>query len=290
MNRRTAQSGDRISARRNTRAAFTLIELLVVIAIIAILAGMLLPALSKAKTKAHAILCLSNLRQLGYSWVMYIHDNDDRLPPNNGNRQDGFNSARDQAYPLTWVAGSLDRSSNPDNTNTLFLTRSHLWPYHKSFNVWRCPGDKSSSIHSKKTYPRVRSVSMNNWMNSPSRSEYNPGNNFINYVKASDLDRPGPSSLWVLIDEREDSINDGFFVVDMIGYPDHPEKNFLYDVPASYHGGSGALNFADGHSEIRRWLDPRTKPPLTKTSSAQHLNTPNNKDHIWMQSHSTAHR
>lgn len=251
---------------------------------------MLLPALSKAKTKAQSVYCMNNLRQLGLSWVLYVQDNDDRIPPNNGNRQDGFSAGRDAHYPLTWVAGSLDRSSHTDNTNTLYLVRSHLWPYHQSLAVWRCPGDKSTSVHGKKSYPRVRSISMNNWMNSLARTEYNPGNKYVNYVKASDLDNPGPSSVWVLIDEREDSINDGFFLVDMAGYPDRPEQHFMYDVPASYHGGSGALNFADGHAEIHRWRDPRTKPRLTSNSTAQHLRTPNNPDMTWLQSHSSALR
>ncbi len=114
------------------------------------------------------------------------------------------------------------------------------------------------------------------------------GQSFRVYTRGSQLLQPGPSGLWVLIDEREDSINDGFFVVDMLGYPDRPQLDFLYDVPASYHGRSGALNFADGHAEIRRWRDSRTMPPLMAKSVAQHLTTPHNADLRWLQQRSTA--
>src|SRR6266545_3314837 len=142
------QSGVALRLRRG----FTLIELLVVIAIIAILAALLLPTLAKAKTKAHGIQCLNHLRQMGLAWIMYADDNTDRIPPNNVNATD---------YARTWVRGWMDYATSvPDNTNILYLMASHLWPYHKSLGIWRCPADKSMSRHGGRLLPRVRSIAM----------------------------------------------------------------------------------------------------------------------------------
>ncbi len=272
MNRTDHRASKRIS--KNAQG-FTLIELLVVIAIIAILAGMLLPALAKSKTKAQGIACLNNGRQMMLAWKLYLDDSQDNVPQSYG--------------PSEWVHGSLDfngaNKSNWDlNQDT---TKSLLWPYcGNSAGIWKCPADKSTVKNGGVTYSRVRSIAMNAWFNSTDVAGF--GSGYRIYKKMSDLVDPGPTMTWVFLDEREDSINDGEMVVGMDGYPDKPQQWKIVDFPASYHGGSGGLSFADGHSEIKKWKDPRTMPVLKKGQSLSlNVPSPNNQDMLWMMQRST---
>lgn len=227
------------TSRQKTFGAFTLIELLVVIAIIAILAGMLLPALSKAKAKAGATKCMNNLKQLQLCWIMYAHDNDDNLVPN-------YLDA-DEA----WISGTVQNL--PGVTNEADIKVGKLWKYNTSLELYRCPNDDGKKIGNR-TYQRVRNFSMSGRMNGdPDVTVVNPGLGY--FTKLSNINRPDPASAFVFVDEEGDSIDDGYFAVQATG----PNTGFWQNTPASRHGNAGQVSFADGHAEFWSWREPTTK-------------------------------
>jgi len=276
--------------RQKTLRAFTLIELLVVIAIIAILAAMLLPALSRAKCRAQSVQCMNNSRQLMLAWRMYAEENRDWLPFGYA-----VSAGPPDNRPYLWVKGIIDVNNDGAQANwdvESTLKQGAIWPFCKSTAIFRCPADPSTAVNNlNQRVPRIRSMSMSNWVggngDSPGtnwRGYWGLGGRWHVYRKITEMRDPGPVNTFVLLDERKDSINDAYFVVEMDGYP-APGTTQLIDWPASYHCGAGGFAFADGHSEIHKWRDPRTMPPLVTDINRQ--NSPNNKDVIWMQDHSS---
>ena len=290
MNERHSSFPTREAGRAGHRG-FTLIELLVVIAIIAILAAMLLPALAKAKSRAKGVQCMNNSKQLMLAWRMYAEDNRDTLPWSYGS------AANDAPYVWSGPAGNgLDEDyavpstrGNWDYTNT--IGKSILMVYlANNYGVWHCPADTSTGLTpTGARVPRPRSMSMSNWVGGdgddpPTWHDWSTEKPWLVYRQLSQMLNPGPANTFVILDENMESINDGFLVVQMTGFNGGPTSSEeIVDFPASYHNSAGGFGFADGHSEIHKWLTRQIINPRQIAITS----TPNSPDVFWMQWHST---
>jgi prepilin-type N-terminal cleavage/methylation domain-containing protein/prepilin-type processing-associated H-X9-DG protein len=250
---------------KKQRMAFTLIELLVVIAIIAILAAMLLPALSRAKESAQGISCLNNKKQMQLSWSMYTNDFNDHLAIN-----------ADQSMPFAiagvtmqdWCEGIMDWSANAQNTNYAYLIdpkHSSLGPYNvNSYTIYWCPSDNFLSPEQRPLgwNHRCRSISMDGAIGDGEKYTFaNWGSEKMWWAKkGSDLHYPGPAMSWVFIDEHPDSIDDE------IMYINPAETNgtgVFTELPGSLHNKACGVSFADGHAEMHKWQAAETVHPVT---------------------------
>jgi prepilin-type N-terminal cleavage/methylation domain-containing protein/prepilin-type processing-associated H-X9-DG protein len=242
-----------LSTQHSTIArAFTLIELLVVIAIIAILAAMLLPALSKSKAAGQSTACLNNLKQLQLGYLIYVDENNDCLPPDKARAVALGNVAN---LPGSWVVGNAAR-----DTNTANIEAGLIYNSVGSASVYHCPADRSTVLNNV-ALPRTRSYTLDAWLNSyytANGLDWVPETYHWAQLKLATLRRPPPSGVFGFIDEQEQSIDAGVFIIEQPAWvATAPSQDDWASLPADRHRQGCNLSFLDGHVEHWRWQAPK---------------------------------
>jgi prepilin-type N-terminal cleavage/methylation domain-containing protein/prepilin-type processing-associated H-X9-DG protein len=287
---------------RPSSGGFTLIELLVVIAIIAILAAMLLPALGKAKQKAQGIQCMNDHRQLCYAWRMYAEDSQDVLTyastATGQSAPPGGTSNPPDDY--AWSGAHMDdQGANRANWDPAYdMMKRPLWKYVKTQNVYKCPSDTSTVSTAGGVKPRIMTMSMNLYVGGfapivgtdPLPNGTDGGWSFAApyqiFPKTSAINFP--SKVFVFLDMRQDRVNWSNFMTIMSGYPNDPSQYQLGDLPGFYHNFGCGFSFADGHSELHKWRDGRTTPPMGPIQpNAPSFSCNGDLDVAWLQDAST---
>lgn len=242
---------------KHKRNGFTLIELLVVIAIIAILASMLLPALSKAKNKAKSIKCINNLKQLTIAWHLYAGDNDDNLVLNHIG---GIRNA--------WILGIVNGQTG--GTPIKNIQEGSLFTYNKQVEIYRCPSfvPKKPLNTGTRILNAVRSYSMNGHMNG--NADWVQGSKYPAHKKLSSIHNPGPAANLVFVDESRYTLEDSYFAIPVFN-AGGIRKRLWQNAPTCRHDNGAVMSFADGHAEKWKWLDPRTC--AIKSHNQTHFNS-----------------
>jgi type II secretory pathway pseudopilin PulG len=284
------------SAGNRVADAFTLVELLVVVCVLALLAATLVPTFAGSRTGSQTFRCLNNNRQLAVAWRMYADDSSDRLVYANPSDASQSNTNRISA----WATSIIDFTTASGNWDTnVDIVKGPLWSYtSKDASIYRCPSDHSYVVTgSGVAKPRVRSFAMNLFTGgfAPQPGAGPAGTDgglafaapYRIFSKSTDLTAPGPARTFVFIDTRPEAIIYPEFITDMAGYPSLPAQYTFYDFPGIFHNLGASVSFADGRAEIRRWVDPRTAPPMSIPPMTT-VPSPNNLDIAWLQARATS--